>query len=93
MTPLDFFHLEGTSKIPTIYRHTDEQLETAIAGAIRQYPDFYMLLHGIDAYMEQQRRRMRKAKERCAHVNLREQLEQSANLSLAEFDEHMWGQS
>lgn len=64
MNALDFFHLEGTGRLPTIFRHTDEQLETAIEAATKKCPEFFVLLHGIDAYMERRRRRMRAAKER-----------------------------
>lgn len=82
MNALDFFHLEGTGRLPTIFKHTDEQLDTAISDAVARCPDFYVLLHGIDAYMERRRRRMKA-------VN------RYRNAGLAEFvdNEHMWGQS
>ena len=60
----DFFYLDGTSRIPTIFQHTDDQLETAISEAVQRHPDFYVLLHGIDAYMERRRRRGATIKQR-----------------------------
>lgn len=59
MTPLDKFYLDGTVKFPTIRKHTDEQLEEAIERAVKLIPDFYIILHGVDAYMERRRRRAR----------------------------------
>ena len=37
--------------------HTAQQLEDAINNAVAKFPDFYTLLHGIDAYMERRRRK------------------------------------
>lgn len=65
MNPLDKFHLEGTVKrIPRIEKHTDAQLDEAIETAQRKIPDFYVLLHGIDAYMERRKRRTRRREDR-----------------------------
>jgi hypothetical protein len=59
MNNWDFFHLDGM--IPTIRQHTDEQLDIAIMRAEQKFPDdFYILLHGIDAYMERRRRIVRR---------------------------------
>jgi hypothetical protein len=84
MHALDYFHLEGTSRIPTIYRHTPEQLNAAIERAAR-HPDFYVLLHGIDAYMERRRRRRR-----AARMARAEALAWGGGFV---DNEHMWGQS
>lgn len=40
-----------------IEQHSDEELENAIAQAVRLVPDFFKILHGIDAYQERRRRR------------------------------------
>lgn len=41
-----------------IERHTDEELDAAIEAARRRFGDeFWLLLHGIDAYMERRKRR------------------------------------
>jgi hypothetical protein len=43
-----------------IERHTDEELDAAVQGAIshcdRHGLDFFRVLHGVDAYMERRRR-------------------------------------
>lgn len=84
MKPSDFFHLEGTGKIPTIYKHTDEQLEVAINAAAREVPNFFVILHGIDAYMERRRRRGRRARLKQAEEARKEWAE-------IESLEGMWG--
>jgi hypothetical protein len=55
MNNWDFFHLDGM--VPPIRQHSNLQLNLAIKRAERTFPDFYVLLHGIDAYMERRRRR------------------------------------
>ncbi len=41
-----------------IDKHTDDELEAAIERAARKFgEDFYLMLHGIDAYMERRKRR------------------------------------
>jgi hypothetical protein len=40
-----------------IEQHTDAQLEMAIVQAARDIPDFWKIMHGIDAYMEKRRRK------------------------------------
>lgn len=42
---------------PRIEEHTDEELERAIKRAARVVPFFWILVHGIDAFMERRRRR------------------------------------
>jgi hypothetical protein len=37
--------------------HTSQQLDDAVNNAVAKFPDFYTLLHGIDAYMERRRRK------------------------------------
>ena len=37
--------------------YTSQQLEDTINNAVAKFPDFYMLLHCIDAYMERRRRK------------------------------------
>lgn len=44
-----------------IEHHTDENLEAAINTAARDIPDFYKILHGVDAYMERRRRKLSRA--------------------------------
>jgi predicted TIM-barrel fold metal-dependent hydrolase len=84
MNALDYFHLAGLPPgVPTIRRHTDEQLETAIERAAR-HPDFYVLLHGVDAYMERRRRRARAARMARYYIARAEALNE---------DFQMWGQS
>lgn len=44
-----------------IEKHTDAELNAAIELAARKFgPDFYLMLHGIDAYMERRKRRTAK---------------------------------
>jgi hypothetical protein len=40
-----------------IERHTDQQLNDAINGAVTKIKDFWVILHGIDAYIERRKRR------------------------------------
>lgn len=45
-------------KLKSITKHTDGELNDAIELAYRKFgDDFYLMLHGIDAYMERRRRR------------------------------------
>lgn len=49
-----------------IDKHTDQELNEAIERASRRFgEDFYLMLHGIDAYMERRKRR----RERRDRVN------------------------
>lgn len=49
--------------IKKISQHTSNELNEAIAKAEAAFPLFYVLLHGIDAYMERRRRRIEAAKD------------------------------
>jgi hypothetical protein len=41
-----------------IERHTDKELDAAVEAAHRRFGDeFWLLLHGIDAYQERRKRR------------------------------------
>jgi hypothetical protein len=41
-----------------IEQHTDTELDIAIAAAVTKFGnDFWLMLHGIDAYMERRKRR------------------------------------
>lgn len=41
-----------------IERHTDDELDSAVEAARRRFgDDFWLLLHGIDAYQERRKRR------------------------------------
>lgn len=45
-------------KLKRIDRHSISELDDAVELAYRKFgEDFYLLLHGIDAYMERRRRR------------------------------------
>jgi hypothetical protein len=45
-------------KLKLIKRHTKKELDAAIEAARRRFgEDFWMMLHGIDAYMERRRRK------------------------------------
>lgn len=71
MVGVDFW-AEG--RLKRIDKHTDEQLDLAINRAITKCPDFYILLHGIDAYMERRNRRKARREERknaCLHDMIR----------------------
>jgi hypothetical protein len=90
MNALDFFHLEGTGRLPTIYKHTDAQLTVAIERAAEQCPDFFVLLHGIDAYMERRRRKVRAARQ---HRETRRAEQAAADWNEIEAQENMWGRA
>lgn len=49
--------------IKRIENHTDRELDDAIAEAVALFgsSQFYVMLHGIDAYMERRNRRRAKA--------------------------------
>lgn len=64
MNAWDRFHLEGTVPFPTIFKHTEAQLDAAVERAAK-LPEFWVLLHGIDAYMERRRRRVKAARGRA----------------------------
>lgn len=45
-------------QLKRIERHTDDELNAVIEQAFRRFgEDFYLMLHGIDAYMERRKRR------------------------------------
>jgi hypothetical protein len=45
-------------KLKRIELHSDTELNTAIEKAFRKFgEDFWLLLHGVDAYMERRKRR------------------------------------
>lgn len=39
-----------------ITKHTEEELTAAVEAAVAACPDFYKILHGVDAYMERRKR-------------------------------------
>lgn len=67
-----------------IDRHTDGELDEAIERAVRKHgQDFWILLHGIDAYMERRKRRDERRDERNEEC-----------LQMPPLDEDvMWGKS
>lgn len=54
------------TRIKRIEDHTNAELEAAIALAERSFRPFWIVLHGIDAFMERRERR-RAAAENSAH--------------------------
>lgn len=62
---------ERLSKLKRIDCHTTTELDEAIEKAARKFgPDFWMLLHGIDAYMERRKRRNSAREHRELHAIL-----------------------
>lgn len=86
MNAWDRFHLEGTVLFPTIYRHTETQLDAAVERAA-QLPEFWVMLHGIDAYMERRRRRVKAAREKLKINRIQDRFA----LSKFDADEFNWG--
>lgn len=80
--------LDGKRRLKRIERHTVEELDAAISKAVDHLDlhniDFYMVLHGIDAYMER-RKRKDEERERAA----RDEAMRLADLE--ESSEVMWG--
>lgn len=75
-----------SQKLKRIRQHTDAELDGAIVAAVRAFPLFYTVLHGVDAYMERRRRREERRKQAVEEALRRE-------LDDAESREHMWGGS
>jgi hypothetical protein len=51
----------------TITKHTDAELNLWVRRAADRFgSDFWLMLHGVDAYMERRRRRIRAVRERRA---------------------------
>lgn len=58
--------VERRRGLKRIERHSDQELNAAVAKAVDRFgDDFWLLLHGIDAYMERRKRRQVKRKNRC----------------------------
>lgn len=60
---LMFRSIRGAPKFTRIVDHTDEQLNAAIEVAVRNVPQFWKIMHAVDAYMERRRRQGRPKRE------------------------------
>lgn len=64
--------LPKRKKTPRIEEHTDTELDNAVTAATDKFgDDFWIMLHGIDAYIERRRRQKvkREAREHLADID------------------------
>lgn len=71
--------LRKKKRLKWIGAHTEDELNAAVEKAAATFPDFYVLLHGIDAYMERRRRRIAKHNAKVREHVQRECMEELAD--------------
>lgn len=56
--------LPRRKKSKRIEAHTDKELDAAIQQAVDKVPEFWTIMHGVDAYMQRRKRRDQRRHER-----------------------------